>query len=152
MILVAVISAVLMSVVGMVFDYNRAALTDRFLWPESGRDRIENLAAMLRRNRNPGGRCYSSENPENIYEIDPMHKENDFRRCVSSIAPVSEFQETMPGYYIKRFYRAEIGDKFCEFTLSTVYEDDRIVGADCYFGFFPKAKDTGIGMTDDKFG
>jgi len=71
--------------------------------------------------------------------------------------PVSEFTSELRGrstdYYLKRFYRAEVGDKFCEVTLSRFDDgDERLVGSDCYLGLFPKAKDTGIGMTDDKFG
>lgn len=110
------------------------------------------MASIIRRIKSPARWCYPSRNPENIYNFDRRQAEQDFGRCLSAIAPVGDFQETMPGYYVKRLYRAEVGDKFCEVTLSTVFEDDRIVGSDCYFGFFPKARDTGIGMTDDKFG
>jgi hypothetical protein len=146
------ISAFLAVVLMLVYDYNKATLMDRFLWPTSAHQRIEGMASILRRIRQPARWCYSSDNPANIYAFDPKEKEQDFGRCMSSIEPVSEFQETMPGYYVRRFYRAAIGDKFCEVTLSTVYEDDRIVGSDCYFGLFPKAKDAGVGMTNDKFG
>lgn len=32
---------------------------------------------------------------------------------------------------MKQFYGARIGSETCEVTLSTVWNDDRIVGADC---------------------
>ncbi|MGV3550755.1 hypothetical protein [Rhizobium sp.] len=148
----AMLLVLLLLVLGTGFEDNKPMLTDRFLWPKSAHERIENMASIIRRIKSPARWCDRSNNPENIYDFDPKEEEQDFGRCLSAITPVSDFRETSPGHYIKRFYRAEIGDKFCEVTLSTVFEDDRIVGSDCFFGFFPKARDTGIGMTDDKFG
>jgi hypothetical protein len=130
----------------------KAGILDRVDWPQSAHQRIENMASIIRRLRSPARWCHPSDNPENIYEFEPEEKEQDFGRCLSAIAPVSDFQETQPGYYVRRFYRGQVDDKFCEVTLSTVFEGERIVGSDCYFGWFPKAKDGGVGMTDDKFG
>ncbi|MDB5551973.1 MAG: hypothetical protein JWL86_1957 [Rhizobium sp.] len=148
----AMISAFVLVVLALVYDHNKATLMDRFLWPKSAHERIEQMASILRRIRSPARWCYASDNPENIYVFKPHDKEGEMGKCLSSIAPVSNFNEKYKNFYIKRFYRAEVGDKFCEVTLSTVFNEDRIVGADCYFGLFPKNKDTGIGMTDDKFG
>jgi hypothetical protein len=146
------LAALAVMALNMVFEYGRAMLMGEFEWPKSAHIRIEDMASILRRIRAPASWCYPSENPANIYVSDPNEEEQEFGRCMSSIKPVSDFYETDPGYYVKRFYRGEVEGKFCEFTLSTVNSDDRIVGSDCYFGLFPKEKDRGVGMTDDKFG
>ncbi|MBW6421134.1 hypothetical protein KX729_06735 [Rhizobium sp. XQZ8] len=124
---------------------------DRFAWPQSAKDRIENMASTLRRIKGPARWCYPSTNPANLYRADRAIW-SEINQCMTEIAPVSDYIEVYPREYMKRFYRANLGDKFCEVTLSTVYNDDRIVGSDCYYGLFPKDKDTGVGMTDDKFG
>ena len=136
----------------LLLSLHYEAKLDKLYWPTSGQSRIEDMASILRRMREPARWCYPSGSPDNLYVFDPDEAEKEFGRCISSIAPASDFQETEPHYYIKRFYRADIGDRFCEFTLSTVYDNDRLVGSDCYFGLFSKEKDTGVGMTDDEFG
>ncbi|MFM2278914.1 MAG: hypothetical protein RLZZ444_1145 [Pseudomonadota bacterium] len=148
----AAISICAVLAVGSVVAYNRTLIWPELLWPQSAHAHIEEMASILRRMRAPASWCTPSRNPANIYVFDPKEQEQIFGSCLSLIEPASDFLETEPGHYVKRFYRAEVGDKFCEVTLSTVNDDERIVGSDCYFAFFPKVKDTGTGMTDDPFG
>ncbi|MDF1871894.1 hypothetical protein [Vannielia sp.] len=121
-------------------------LSDRFAWPQSAEARIEEMAEILRRIEGPARWCYASEHSGNLAS---GHKA-ELGRCFSRLAPASDFIEMYPRDYIKRFYRAREGTLFCEATLSTVWNDDRIVGADCYYGLFQR--DDGVGMTDDPFG
>jgi hypothetical protein len=129
--------------------WNVVAGLDQLFWPQSAKDRIENMASTLRRIQAPSGNwCYPSDNAANLSE----DRQDEMDKCITSIAPVSDYIEEHPGEYIKRFYRSSLDDRFCDVTLSTVYRDDRIVGYDCYYGLFLKKEDTGVGMTDDKFG
>lgn len=109
------------------------------------------MSSILRRIKGRARWCDSSKNTANLYISEPAIRD-EFGKCISTITPASDYVEIYLRNYMKRFYRANLGDKFCEVTLSTVYNDDRIVGSDCYYGLFPKDKDTGVGMTDDKFG
>jgi hypothetical protein len=124
---------------------------DRYFWPQSAKDRIENMASILRRIEAPARWCYPSDNAANLDDGGRVAR-TEIGKCLGSIKPAGDHIEVYPRDYMKRFYRANLGDKFCEVTLSTVYNDNRIVGSDCYYGLFPKDKDTGVGMTDDKFG
>lgn len=106
------------------------------------------MAKIIRKIEGPARWCYPSQNPLNL-----DHQFRDLTAaCLANITPAGDFEEIYPEDYIRRFYRASLGDKFCEVTLSTVWNDDRIVGSDCYYGLFLKDDDTGPGLTDDPFG
>jgi len=124
---------------------------DSLFWPASAHRRIEDRAAILVRIKGPARWCYMSENKLNLLQKN-FDWDTSFKECVANIKPVSDFIEQDKDYYIKRFYRAAKGDYFCEVTLSTVRDDDRIVGSDCYYGLFQRKDDKGVGMTDDPFG
>ena len=125
--------------------------SDRFSWPNSAHHRIENMASILRSIEGPARWCNllrNSLNPYNgVYEI-----QEHLEQCISRISPASDFEEVHPKEYIRRFYRASMEGKICEVTLSTVWDNDRIVGSDCYYGIFYDKDDTGVGMTADPFG
>jgi hypothetical protein len=125
--------------------------SDRFSWPNSAHRRIENMASILRSIEGPARWCYPSGNTLNLFNGDHEIKEQ-LEQCISRISPASDFEEVYPKEYIRRFYRASMGDKICEVTLSTVWDNDRIVGSDCYYGIFHDKDDTGVGMTADSFG
>lgn len=122
--------------------------SDRFAWPNSGAARIEEMAEILRRIEGPARWCAPSQHPKNIAVL----ADAETRACMAKIAPAAEPDEVYERGYIKQFYRATSGDKFCEVTLSTVFGNDRVVGSDCYFGLFERRDDEGLGMTDDPFG
>lgn len=129
--------------------WNAVRGLDQLFWPQSARDRIENMASILRRIQAPSGNwCHPSDNSANLAK----DRQDEMDKCITSIVPAGDYIEDHPGEYIKRFYRSSLGDRFCEVTLSTVYGNKRIVGSDCYFGLFLKEEDTGLGLTDDKFG
>ncbi len=123
---------------------------DRYSWPISAQKRIEGMAEIIHRIEGPARWCYPSRNALNL------NRDGRFRdqtaACLSEITPASDFEEIDPNAYIRRFYRGSAGDMFCEVTLSTVRNNDRIVGSDCYYGLFYNDDDTGLGMTDDPFG
>jgi hypothetical protein len=125
--------------------------TDRFSWPSSAHARIEESASILRTIEGPARWCYPSVNTNNL----AGRLENSralLGQCMANISAVSEFEEIYENAYIRRFYRATVDDFFCEVTLSTVWNNDRIVGSDCYYGLFQHSDDTGIGLTADPFG
>lgn len=121
---------------------------DTLYWPASAEGRIEEMASILRKIEGPARWCYPSINPKNTYIIADVTAD----LCFAKIEAVSPFIELGQSDYIKRYYRASVGSKFCEVTLSAVWNDDRIVGSDCYYGIFDQTDDEGIGMTDDPFG
>lgn len=125
--------------------------SDRFSWPNSAHRRIENMASILRSIEGPARWCYPSRNTLNLFNEEHGIKEQLYQ-CISRISPASDFEEVYPNGYIRRFYRASIGEKICEVTLSTVWDNNRIVGSDCYYGIFRDKDDTGVGMTADPFG
>lgn len=124
---------------------------DRLFWPDSAHGRIEEMASILRSIEGPARWCYPSQNALNLVNESERSQEK-LNECMSSIAPVSEFEEIQQNYHVRRIYRATVNDRICEVTLSTVWRNDRIVGSDCYYGLFNKSDDTGIGLTSDPFG
>jgi hypothetical protein len=139
---------VLLVCVFCIFEFKS---TDRFSWPKSAHNRIEGMASTLRSIEGPAKWCSPSGNSLSLLN----HSDNVqslLNECIASILPASEFEEIWPRDYMRRFYRAPLGDKFCEVTLSTVWNNDRIVGSDCYYGLFYKREDTGVGLTADPFG
>lgn len=120
--------------------------SDQVRWPTSGEERIEGHVEFLKEIERPSSSCYPSRNLLAINDRDELSA------CTVKLEPVSDPIEFYPREYIKRFYRGDHGDLFCEYTISTVFNIDRIVGSDCYYGLFRKEDDTGIGMTDDPFG
>ncbi|KQQ71241.1 MULTISPECIES: hypothetical protein [unclassified Rhizobium] len=123
---------------------------DLLFWPTSAHRRIDDMAAILRTTKGPARWCVPSTNAANL-AVHSREGQAEFSACVSHIEPASDFYET-PKDYIQRFYRAKRGSLICEVNLSTVWNDDRIVGSDCYYGLFREKDDTGVGMTNDKFG
>lgn len=109
------------------------------------------MASILRSIEGPARWCYPSRNTLNL--VNGGHElREQLEQCVARISPASDFEEVYHKAYIRRFYRASMGDKICEVTLSTVWNNDRIVGSDCFYGFFHDEDDTGVGMTADPFG
>lgn len=152
--------AVLLATMGA---WNLFTSMDALFWPQTGRERIEWMASSIQTKKRPTTWCRPSNHPKNTYEFNRDEETSDIGRCLSSIKAASDFRSDFRGnlepFYLKRFYRGEIGGSFCEVTLSTFegndntfFGEDRIVGSECYFGIFPKTEDVGIGMTDDKFG
>lgn len=45
-----------------------------------------------------------------------------------------------------------VDDFFCEVMFLIVWNNDRIVGLDCYYGLFEYFDDIGIGLIVDLFG
>jgi len=144
--LIACVAVLLAGLVGF-----SAAKVDMFFWPHSAHNRIEKMAAIIRRIEGPARWCSPSVDPRNQVRVADGFQE-ELRQCLAAISPASDFQEIYENDYIRRFYRATIQDRFCEVTLSTVWGNDRIVGFDCYYGLFEQSDDTGIGMTADPFG
>ena len=127
--------------------------SDAVAWPTSAHARIEAKAQIIRKIEGPARWCSSSSHPANIENMDDDETRHArARACMAKIEPVSDFIERHANEYMLRFYRADLGDEFCEATLSHVWNDERIVGSDCYYGLFKKEDDEGIGMTDDPFG
>ena len=124
---------------------------DRLFWPSSAHTRIESMASILRELEGPAGWCYPSSNELNLLNQNG-NWQIQLSQCMSRIVPVSGFEEIHERQYIRQFYRASVNDKFCEVTLSTVWKDERVVGADCYYGLFDQLDDTGVGLTSDPFG
>ena len=122
--------------------------SDRFAWPNSGAARIQEMAEILRRIEGPARWCAPSQHPKNIAAV----ADAETRACIAKIGPAAEPDEVIERGYIKQFFRATSGGKFCEVTFSTVFGNDRVVGSDCYFGLFERRDDEGLGMTDDPFG
>jgi hypothetical protein len=123
---------------------------DVLFWPTSAQGRIDEMASILRTIKGPARWCYPSKHASNLAETS-RERRADFSACVPQIEPASDFRET-PKEYIQRLYRAKHGSLICEVNLSTMWNADRIVGSDCYYGLFREEDDTGVGMTDDKFG
>jgi hypothetical protein len=121
---------------------------DEMYWPGSAHGRIQSAARAIQENGKTVGGCYSSRNTLNIAEKAP----EALKACLLLIEPIGEFIEEHPREYIKRFYRAHQGGRVCEITLSTTWNENRIVGSDCYYGLFEGSSYEGIGMTDDPYG
>lgn len=119
---------------------------DRLGWPTSGEKRIVRGVELVKEIKGPYRSCYMTRNSLAIRDRDELSA------CTVKLEPVSDPIEVYPRGYIKQFYRGDHGDLFCEYTMSTFFGNDRIVGSDCYYGLFRKKDDTGIGMTDDPFG
>jgi hypothetical protein len=132
----------------LIWDFRSS---DRFSWPNSAHRRIENMASVLRSIEGPARWCDPSRNTLNLANGNHEIKEQ-LQQFISRISPASNFEEVHPKGYIRRFYRASIGEKFCEVTLSTVWDDDRVVGSDCFYGIYHEEDDQGVGMTADPFG
>lgn len=126
--------------------------SDEYRWPNSAHERIENMASILRSIEGPARWCDPSVNPLNL--MNKIDRSKDILgQCISGLQPVSDYEEIYNNEYIRRFYRATFDDAlFCEVTLSTVWNDDRIVGSDCYYGLFERSDDPGVGLTADPFG
>ncbi|SMP22984.1 hypothetical protein SAMN06265373_104306 [Shimia sagamensis] len=140
--------AVLLISVLFVFEFKSS---DRFSWPKSAHNRIEKMASMIQSIEGPARWCTPSRNPLNLLNSNDNLK-SQLNECIAIISPASEFEEVYPRDYMRRFYRAQVEGKFCEVTLSTVWNNDRVVGSDCYYGLFDKREDTGVGLTADPFG
>lgn len=125
------------------------ARPDALYWPGSAHERIEEMAGILRKIRAPARWCSPSSHPANL--VAKLDAEQ-IGACLARIEPASDNIEVHAKEYMKRFYRATTGGLLCEVTLSSTYNEDRIVGSDCYYGLFPTSDDTGVGMTDDPFG
>lgn len=125
---------------------------DRLFWPSSAHNRIEKMASVLRFIEGPAKWCYASTHSLNLVNQNGYPKDL-LGRCIQRIEPASNFEEIHKKHYIRRIFRAEVErDLFCEVTLSTVWNDERIVDSDCYYGLFKQSDDTGIGLTADPFG
>ena len=124
---------------------------DKYFWPVSAHGRIEKMASILRSIEGPARWCYPSVNAHKLINQNGYSDER-LSRCMSRIAPVSDFEEIHEKEYVRRIYRVAIEESFCELTLSTVWNDDRVVGSDYYYGLFERSDDTGIGLTADPFG
>lgn len=125
---------------------------DRLFWPKSGYSRIDEMAVILRKIEGPAKWCYSSEHEQNLAH-QTQRSRIFLEKCISKTQPIGDYEEVHKGEYIRRFYRASIeANLFCEVTLSTVRDNDRVVGSDCYYGLFEKSDDTGVGLTADPFG
>jgi hypothetical protein len=122
---------------------------DAIFWPKSAQDRIASMAKVLRKIEVPARWCTPIRHINSVPEKigDPR-----LRACIAQIQPVSDYVEHYPRDHMKRFYRGRVEGYFCEVTLSTVFNDDRIVGSDCFYGLFRDGDDIGVGMTDDPFG
>lgn len=142
-------SAILMTIASCLWQpWERA---DFLLWPYSAEGRIEEMASILQRIKAPARWCQPSEHSSNLVR-DGGSMQSEFNACVVEIKPAGDFIETEKNEYLQRYYRARRGSYVCEVNLSTVWNDRRIVGSDCYFGLFREQDDTGVGMTDDEFG
>ena len=124
---------------------------DTLFWPRSAHQRIEEYASILRRIGGPAKWCYPSRHSDNLLKESP-DLDAEAEMCIASIEPASDFIALYPDYYIRRHYRASTETYICEVTLSTVRNNDRTAGSDCYYGLFRKEEEPIVGVTDDPFG
>lgn len=130
------------------FVWNR----DHFRWPVSAQERIDVMSAFLRKKQGPVSWCEAADSVASNRWAEFERTSPILADCFSRITPTSDFIEEAPREYMKRFYGATTAEYVCEVTLSTVWNEDRFVGSDCYYGIFKKDEFPGVGATDEPFG
>ena len=137
---------------GLYFAVDYVRHTDAFSWPESAKNRIEEMAEILRRIEAPASWCYPATSAQGNIEGARHDHPEELAACFAKLAPTSDYNEKYPREYIGRYYGAEAGGFVCEVTLSTNWNEDSVVGSPCYYGFFPVQDFPGLGATDEPFG
>lgn len=144
--IVAVVSASVLALI-VHLAWNR----DYFRWPKSAEGRIDAMSDILRKLKGPASWCYPATSANGNLAIERRSPPGS-DDCFAKLAPTSGYIEQYPQEYMKRSFGAEVDGLVCEVTLSTVWNDDRIVGSDCYYGIFREGEFPGIGATDEPFG
>jgi hypothetical protein len=121
-------------------------LEDRYLWPKSGYEVLDQIVNYRRQGIGLSERCYAGKHPSNLLMIHDSSKyEDELEKCIVSLQPVTDYFEFFPEATVMRIYRAERSAYTCELTAPYVRYNARSVGSDCGLALFPNDTPTEIG-------